>query len=233
MGFLPLGLTSPTRLFNFFASKYLSFHGLQNQLITLDNGSTIECWTPKAHQTTKPRKPSLVLIHAFGLTSLTWCRQVASFSRNFNLYIPNLLFSGLSTTTSTERTEIFQAECVYKLLRELDVDEASVIGTSYGGFVGYRMAHLYPSVVRKLVVSSSAVNMTPETDMAMVRRFGTRDVTEILQPGDVEGVRRAGVLAFWKQPPFQVPAFVCNDLLKVCASLAFQGFFFLHPAFRL
>lgn len=89
------------------------------------------------------------------------------------------------------------------------------MGTSYGGFVAYRMAHMYPNSVNKLVLSSSAVNMTAEADAAMVRRFKTKDVTEILQPCDVEGVRRASVLAFHWQPPFTIPAFICNDILDV------------------
>lgn len=90
-----------------------------------------------------------------------------------------------------------------------------MVGTSYGGFVAYRMADMYPNAVRKVVISSSAVNMTAETDEAMVRRFKTKDVTEILQPGDVEGVRRMWVLAFRRQLPFTIPAFLCNDVLKV------------------
>lgn len=57
--------------------------------------------------------------------------------------------------------------------------------------------------------------MTPETDEAMVRRFKTKDVTEILQPHDAEGIRRASILAFYKQPPFTVPEFICNDVLNV------------------
>ena len=105
---------------------------------------------------------------------------------------------------------------MFKLLQQLNVLEFSVVGTSYGGFVAYRMAHMYPHAVQKLVISSSAVNMTPATDEAMVKRFRTKNVTEILQPHDIEGVRRASILAFHKQPPFTVPEFILNDVLNVC-----------------
>lgn len=218
---------SPTLIFNYCVGKYLGFCGLQNQLVELDNGTTMECWMPKKHRSAtrninggshSTRKPAVVLLHAFGLNSLTWCRQVSSFASAFDVFIPDLVFSGQSYTTNKERTEFFQAECVYKLLQQLDVDAFSVVGTSYGGFVAYRMAHMYPHAVQKLVISSSAVNMTPETDEAMVRRFKTKDVTEILQPRDVEGVRRSSVLAFHRQPPFTIPGFVCNDILNVCQS---------------
>ncbi|KAG0554533.1 hypothetical protein KC19_12G098400 [Ceratodon purpureus] len=217
---LPLGF-SPTHIFNFFVGKYLGFCGLQCRLVELDNGTTMECWMPKKYGTRQTRgysstdKPSLVLLHAFGLNSYTWCRQVSSFSSAFDVFIPNLLFSGRSHTTNKERTEYFQAECVFKLLQQLNVLEFSVVGTSYGGFVAYRMAHMYPHAVQKLVISSSAVNMTPATDEAMVKRFKTKNVTEILQPHDIEGVRRASILAFHKQPPFTVPEFILNDVLNV------------------
>jgi pimeloyl-ACP methyl ester carboxylesterase len=117
-----------------------------------------------------------------------------------------------------------QAECVMKLLQQLNVSKFSVIGTSYGGFVAYRIAHMYPHAVHKLVISSSAVNMTPETDEAMVKRFKTKDVTEILQPHDAEGVRRASILAFYRQPLFGIPTFMCNDLLDVSPSLTLVFF---------
>lgn len=217
---IPFGF-SPTQIFNFCVGKYMNFCGLHSRLVELDNGTTMECWMPKNHGARQTRggystkKPSLVLLHAFGLNSHTWCRQVSSFSSAFDVFIPNLLFAGRSFTTNKARTEFFQAECVYKLLQHLDVQEFCVVGTSYGGFVGYRMAHMYPHAVQKLVISSSAVNMTPETDEAMVRRFKTKDVTEILQPHDAEGIRRASILAFYKQPPFTVPEFICNDVLNV------------------
>lgn len=207
---LPLGF-SPTHIFNFCVGKYFSYCGLQAHLVQFNNGTTMASWVPKQ----RSHKPSLVLLHAFGLNSLTWCRQVSHFSAAFDLFIPDLVFSGHSFTTHKDRTERFQAECVFKLLQQLEVEDFSVVGTSYGGFVAYRMADMYPNAVRKVVISSSAVNMTAETDEAMVRRFKTKDVTEILQPGDVEGVRRMWVLAFRRQLPFTIPAFLCNDVLKV------------------
>jgi pimeloyl-ACP methyl ester carboxylesterase len=99
---------SPTHIFNFFVGKYLGFCGLHSRLVELDNGTTMECWAPKHHDGTTPPKPSLVLHHAFGLNSYTWCRQVSSFATSFHVLIPNLLFSGRSHTSNPDRTELFQ-----------------------------------------------------------------------------------------------------------------------------
>ncbi len=57
--------------------------------------------------------------------------------------------------------------------------------------------------------------MTPDTDQALVDKFGTENVAEVLMPSTVEGLRRAWRLAIHSQPLFPVPSFICEDVLKV------------------
>lgn len=105
---------SPTNLFHQCVARYFKFVGLQSQLVQLNNGTTMHCWIPQKKQQgttsheTAGDKPALVLLHAFGLNSHTWARQISSFSASFDLYVPDLLFSGESFTTNKERTEFFQ-----------------------------------------------------------------------------------------------------------------------------
>ena len=104
---------SPTNLFHQCVARYFKFVGLQSELVQLNNGTTMHCWIPQKKQGTKSHenagdKPALVLLHAFGLNSHTWARQISSFSAAFDLYVPDLLFSGESFTTNKERTEFFQ-----------------------------------------------------------------------------------------------------------------------------
>ncbi|CAM6074303.1 unnamed protein product [Sphagnum tenellum] len=215
---------SPARMINQCMKIYFNSCGLFSRIVELDNGTTMHCWMPQtvavkgssslklAH--TDDKKPALVFLHAFGADAFTWCRQISRFSKCFDLYIPDLLFCGDSYTTNSSRTEFFQAECVLELLQQLNVFKFSVVGTSYGGFVAYRLAHLYPHAVHKLVLSSSGVNMTPDTDQALVDKFGTENVAEVLMPSTVEGLRRAWRLAIHSQPLFPVPSFICEDVLE-------------------
>lgn len=105
---------SPTVIANQCLDRYFDAFGLHSRLVELDNGTTMHCWMPKFPSIMQEEmwrssgKPSLVLLHAFGLDAYTWGRQVSRFSKSFDLYIPDLVFSGKSFTTSKERSEIFQ-----------------------------------------------------------------------------------------------------------------------------
>ncbi|KAJ7538123.1 hypothetical protein O6H91_11G035100 [Diphasiastrum complanatum] len=200
--------------------NFLQWWGLESRFVHLDNDTTMHCWVP-AHKNTKQSrsiashdKPALVLLHAFGSFGLSWCMQVPQFSKNYNLYIPDLVFFGESTSKSSERSEFFQADCVVKLLQQLKVDKFSVIGTSYGGFVAYRLAHMYPQAVHKVVLSSSGVCMGPTSDERLVKECGVKSIKEILVPVDVEGVRRILNLAFYRLP-FPILDYFCQEYLEI------------------
>jgi pimeloyl-ACP methyl ester carboxylesterase len=197
--------------------------GLESRLVDLEDGTIMKCWIPqrnkeRAISLSSTHKPPLVLIHAFGSSANSWSYQVKPFAKFFDLYIPDLVFFGDSTTSRTERSEFFQAECVVKMLEQLSVPKYSVIGTSYGGFVAYRMAHMHPDSVHKLVVSSSGVIMDSSSNEELIKKYNVGDIKDILLPTDVEAMRRVTSLAFHKQLPFPVPRFIMEDYLEVCFS---------------
>ncbi|KAJ6427363.1 hypothetical protein OIU84_022872 [Salix udensis] len=101
-------------------------------------------------------KPNLVMIHGYG-GDARWqfFYQVGSLSRNFNLYVPDLLFFGQSSSKRSGRTDAFQARCLAECLKRFGVDKFSVYSISYGGFVAYRMAEICPEEVEKVVIVSS------------------------------------------------------------------------------
>ena len=45
--------------------------------------------------------------------------------------------------TRLEKTKLFPAQCVMKLMEKLGVTKFHVMGLIYGGFVAYQLAHLY------------------------------------------------------------------------------------------
>ncbi|KAL2630259.1 hypothetical protein R1flu_014945 [Riccia fluitans] len=163
--------------------------GLESKLIEIDNGATtIHCWAPREPVASKP---SLMLIQGFGMDgAFGWDRQVFAFSRNFNVYVPDLLFFGQSYTTRPERSENFQADCLKNMLDILEVDQVNVVGTSYGGMVAYRLASAYPERVKKVVVASSGVMMDHQTNQRLYKLTRVNDVKQLLVPTDLQGMRR-------------------------------------------
>ncbi|GLT25645.1 hypothetical protein SLA2020_007630 [Shorea laevis] len=206
MSFLSLVSLYATYLRRCFTSS-----GLTPQSIAVDNDTTIHFWGPgKA----SADKPALLMIHGFGATAIwQWRTQVQFFSRDFRVYVPDLVFFGNSTTKSEERSEIFQAICLSKLMEQLGVEKFYVMGTSYGGFVAYHMARMWPEKVQKVVIASSGVNMKKGDNESLIKRAGLEKIEDLMLPETTDQLRTLFRLAVFRS--FQmIPNFFLNDLLQ-------------------
>jgi pimeloyl-ACP methyl ester carboxylesterase len=88
--------------------------------------------------------------------------------------------------------------------------------SSYGGFVGYRMAAMYPEAVERVATVSSGVCI--EEDDLAAGLFSVTDIkeaAELLVPRRPEDVRRLVKLTFVRPPPI-MPAFFLKDYIDVC-----------------
>jgi pimeloyl-ACP methyl ester carboxylesterase len=188
--------------------------GLKSKQIQLSNGTSLHCWVlqNKPHSLENQR-PTLLLIHGFGADGLNgWDTQICALGKHFDLLIPDLIFFGDSTTTSSERTELFQAECMKNMVEYLGVESVIVVGHSYGGFVAFWMAHKYPNFVRRLVIVSSAVCMTPSTNDSLLKEFESSDIKDLLLPNNARDLKISLSISFYKLP--WIPAFIYEDLLQ-------------------
>ncbi|CAK9876674.1 unnamed protein product [Sphagnum jensenii] len=185
----------------------------------------------------KKKKPALMLLHGFAPNALLcWENQIAAFVRDFDVYVPDLLFFGNSTTTQQREqqgeekqrqrwSEAFQAECLMHMLQVLGVQqkqnnnnnqqqqELHVLGTSYGGMVAFRMAELYPTLVSKVVFSSSGICMSPTNNDEMLARNNLSHVSQLLLPSTVQQMRVGVATAIYKQN--RIPDFLLRDFVEV------------------
>ncbi|GMH13389.1 hypothetical protein Nepgr_015230 [Nepenthes gracilis] len=204
---------SPTSVYECYLRRCFSAAGLSSQRTSIDNETTIHFWGPKPNRSSA-NKPSLLLIHGFGPVSLwQWHPQVHFLSSHFHLYVPDLIFFGDSTTDSFERSEIFQAKSISKLMDKLGVVRYSIIGTSYGGFVAYHMAAMWPERVDKVVVASSAINKTRHDNAELVKRAGVENIDDLLLPETTEQLRTLLRLVLFRRRVF-LPDCLLNDILN-------------------
>ncbi|OMO66121.1 2-hydroxy-6-oxononadienedioate/2-hydroxy-6-oxononatrienedioate hydrolase 1-like protein [Corchorus olitorius] len=160
-------------------SLYFRLCDLSPCAIDLDDKTTIHFWVPNHRRF---HRPSLVMIHGYGGNSLwQFLYQVGPLSRKFNVYIPDLLFFGKSYSKALERSEAFQAKCMVDGLQRLGVEKFSVYAISYGGFVAYKVAEMWPDAVEKVVIVSSGIVYTDEQRDEHLKRLG-RHPSEILVP---------------------------------------------------
>ncbi|CAK8568483.1 unnamed protein product [Lathyrus sativus] len=201
-----------TGLYSGYLRRCFTGAGLFSQKIDVDTETTLHVWGPTNQAT---QKPSLVLIHGFGPMAIwQWRQQVQFLAPHFNLYVPDLIFFGESTTRSKERSEKFQAESVGKLLEKLGVKKCHVAGTSYGGIVAYNMAKMLgEEKIEKVVICSSGVNMTKNHNVKLLERAGVEKIEDLMLPSSPQNLRKLMKLAVAKKIPY-VPDFFLNDFLN-------------------
>ncbi|XP_019084766.1 PREDICTED: monoacylglycerol lipase ABHD6-like [Camelina sativa] len=189
--------------------RRFSSAGLSLQTLPIDSETTIQFWGPPPSENTQ--KPSLLLLHGFGPSAVwQWSHQVKPLSQSFRLYVPDLVFFGGSSSTVENRTEMFQALCMGKLMEKLEVERFSVIGTSYGGFVAYNMAKMFPE---KVVLASSGVNMRRSDNEAFIARAKCNGIKEVMLPSSASDLRRTSGIVSFKRLDY-VPDFVLNDFCQ-------------------
>jgi pimeloyl-ACP methyl ester carboxylesterase len=190
---------------------YFASAGMKSKQIELDDGTTMHCWVPKKTS----NKPALILIHGLGANAMwQWSSQLRPFRRHFNLYVPDLLFFGRSFTTRPEKTELFQSQCVMKLVEKLGVSKFHVAGVSYGGFVAYHLAHLYPEAVQKVVLIAAGVCLE-EKDMkeGLFNAPDLETAISILLPQTAANLKKLLKLSFVRAAPKMVPSCLLQDFI--------------------
>ncbi|XP_054791897.1 uncharacterized protein LOC129297597 isoform X1 [Prosopis cineraria] len=186
--------------------------GLSSQKIDVDDQTTLHFWGPKKE--TARKKPSLVLIHGFGPMAIwQWRQQVQFLAPHFDVYVPDLVFFGASKTKSSERSEVFQAASLAKLLDKLDVKRFHVLGTSYGGFVAYHLAKMLGERVEKVVIASSGVNMRKSDNAALMERAKLDKIEDLMLPATPKQLRNLMGLSVSKRLNM-LPSFFLNDLIN-------------------
>lgn len=214
-------------------SRLMKMAGLRPIAVELEPGTTMHVWAPKHHvgkkgttispleptadakkEKSPESRPNVVLIHGFAAEgNVTWQFNFGVLVSRYNLYIPDLMFFGESTTASADRSPDFQAECVAGALARLGVARCDVVGFSYGGMVAFKLAEARPELVRSLCVSGSVVAMTDAVNRETMERLGAGSSAELLMPDTLKGLKALLSVSMYKKMWF--PDRFYKDYLKV------------------
>lgn len=205
--------------------------GLREQLVEIEPGTYMNFWAPKETLQSKPNtvnpitpdakhkkkrkpKPPVVLIHGFASEGIiTWQFQFGVLLTNYAIYIPDLLFFGKSTSTSLDRSPDYQASCIARGLMKLGVERCDAVGFSYGGMVAFKMAEVYPDLIRSLIISGSVITMTDSINEASLKRLGAASSNELLMPETVSRLKDLLSISMHKKLWF--PERLYKDFLEV------------------
>jgi pimeloyl-ACP methyl ester carboxylesterase len=99
--------------------------------------------------------PTLVFIHGFGGDgTVTWEKELKHFVETNTIITYDLLWFGDSYSNEPANLST-QTSALEKLLAHLQIDSATLIGQSYGGFVALDFAYKFPDKVERLVIANS------------------------------------------------------------------------------
>src|SRR4051794_24883857 len=91
------------------------------------------------------RGPALLLLHGLGCTHRTWLPVLDSLARRYTVIAPDLLGHGESDKPRADYSVGGFANGMRDLLTVLGVDRATVVGHSFGGGRGSRVAYRLPA----------------------------------------------------------------------------------------
>lgn len=127
--------------------------------------------------------PPMILIHGFATSNLVWSKVFLEFAAGgFRVIAPDLLGYGYSDKPRhLDYTIARQAEMVFDFMKELGLERAVLVGSSYGAAVSATVALDHPGMVEKLILVG-AVNNNRPTRYLLMRLFGSPIIGDILSP---------------------------------------------------
>ncbi len=97
----------------------------------------------------------LILIHGYGAGIWVWERQIEELSRFHRVFALDLIGHGFSDRPRIEYTPETYITFFRGFMRELGIENATLIGNSMGGGLAWAMAISYPKMVDRLILINS------------------------------------------------------------------------------
>ncbi|RDX90585.1 Epoxide hydrolase 3, partial [Mucuna pruriens] len=169
--------------------------GLRQYMVEVEAGTVVRFWVPcdtvsKHELVSKPSKPVVVLLHGFcGEGIINWQFQVGALTKEYAVYVADLLFFGGSVSDKAERSPEFQAECLAVGLGKLGVEKCVVVGFSYGGCVALKMGEMYVELVEAIVVTGFVVAIMEWIVLRAAQANGYSSCSQMLLPTSVEELK--------------------------------------------
>lgn len=155
---------------------------------------------------TKGEGEAVVLLHAGVADSRMWHSQFEELSKTHFVIRCDLRGFGRSRMPAGA---FAYHDDIASLLAYLDVEQATIVGVSFGGSVALDFALAYPQMVHALVLGSPALGGYEFTSPEILEFFAAE--TEALERGDVVGATELN-LKMWVDGPHRTARDVNSDI---------------------
>lgn len=111
---------------------------------------------PRPHIVRRGTGAPVLLLHGWGASSDLFARAIEGLDDSFDLIAPDFPGFGATEAPPVAWGVSEYMDWVIALMDELGIEKASVIGHSFGGRVGIKLAAQHPERVEKLVLTDAA-----------------------------------------------------------------------------
>jgi pimeloyl-ACP methyl ester carboxylesterase len=176
--------------------------------------------------------PPLLLIHGLMVSGAMYQGVLPAFATHYRVVVPDLRGHGRSGALPGPYSVEQLARDLARLLDDLHLDAAHVLGYSQGGAVAQQFAHDYPTRVRGLVLGCTyAYNMLSRRERLegmlapwFVRILGMRRLARLLFSGVGGGQRLPPEIADWLEG-----ILAANDTARMVAAVEAMKAFDSRP----
>ncbi len=122
-------------------------------------------------------KPTVILLHGLGAQAESWQLNIAALAANYHVIAPDQIGFGKSDKPFLKYRVGTYADFLDKMMAELKIEKASLVGNSLGGWVAALTAVKYPNRVEKIVLADAAGIAPPAIDFERIYQLNnsTRD----------------------------------------------------------
>ena len=166
---------------------------------TVQKSGDVTIFDVKIHYVEAGSGPTVVLLHGLGGSS-TDLFSLAALAKKFRVIVPDQIGFGKSDKPLINYRVGTYVDFLDRFLTELKIERASLVGSSFGGWVAASYALAHPERVERLVLVDSA-------GFALPAGFDSSQLKG-LNASTRQGVRELIKLSFYNQALFDNEAFV-------------------------
>lgn len=155
--------------------------------------------------------PVMLFLHGFGGNALlTWEKELIHFSKKYRVIAPDLLWFGKSNSKREPNLKS-QCDALNLLLNQLGVQNAVIVGQSYGGFLTLGLAKYHPNLVNKIILANCPGTTFNSEKLDLVcERYGVKAIEDLFICKNPAAVKRLFHLVTETRPSF--PNFIWKQL---------------------
>jgi len=122
-------------------------------------------------------KPTVILLHGLGASAESWQLTIPALAQNYHVIAPDQVGFGKSDKPLLKYRVATYVDFLDKIMAELKIEKAHLVGNSMGGWIAAWTAIKYPNRVEKIVLADAAgiIPANVNTDEIYQLNNSTRD----------------------------------------------------------